>query len=107
MKGSSKLMNKDFGFSGILGGKQSSNPGSYFYHFVYDSMILFLMCFDAMRLNRIFIFFSDFYNWNRIKVRYCDGSSFTGDIEAVDPVIHQTVTIKHLKGVHCFFFFAF
>ncbi|KAL1212259.1 Pectin acetylesterase 11 [Cardamine amara subsp. amara] len=53
MKGSSKLMNTDFGFSGILGGKQSSNP--------------------------------DFYNWNRIKVRYCDGSSFTGDIEAVDP----------------------
>ncbi|KAL0327676.1 UNVERIFIED_CONTAM: Pectin acetylesterase 8 [Sesamum angustifolium] len=27
----------------------------------------------------------DFYNWNRIKVRYCDGASFTGDIEAVDP----------------------
>lgn len=27
----------------------------------------------------------DFYNWNRIKVRYCDGSSFTGDVEAVDP----------------------
>lgn len=22
---------------------------------------------------------SDFYNWNRIKVRYCDESSFTGD----------------------------
>ncbi|GKU95980.1 hypothetical protein SLEP1_g9267 [Rubroshorea leprosula] len=51
--GSSKLMVKSFGFSGILGSKQSSNP--------------------------------DFYNWNRIKVRYCDGSSFTGDIEAVDP----------------------
>ncbi|XP_055819846.1 pectin acetylesterase 8-like [Solanum dulcamara] len=27
----------------------------------------------------------DFYNWNRIRVRYCDGSSFTGDVEAVDP----------------------
>ena len=27
----------------------------------------------------------DFYNWNRIKVRYCDGASFTGDVEAVDP----------------------
>ena len=53
MKGSSELMNKDYGFSGILGGSQNSNP--------------------------------DFYNWNRIKVRYCDGSSFTGDIEAVDP----------------------
>ncbi|KAL8170523.1 hypothetical protein V2J09_022327 [Rumex salicifolius] len=28
----------------------------------------------------------DFYNWNRVKIRYCDGSSFTGDVEAVDPV---------------------
>ncbi|XP_074581178.1 LOW QUALITY PROTEIN: pectin acetylesterase 7-like [Curcuma longa] len=27
----------------------------------------------------------DFYNWNRIKIRYCDGSSFTGDVEAVNP----------------------
>ncbi|KAI4327921.1 hypothetical protein L6164_020330 [Bauhinia variegata] len=27
----------------------------------------------------------DFYDWNRIKVRYCDGSSFTGDVEAVNP----------------------
>ncbi|KAL0873785.1 hypothetical protein Bca101_023490 [Brassica carinata] len=53
MKGSSKFMNKDFGFSGILGGKQNTNP--------------------------------DFYNWNRIKVRYCDGSSFTGNVEAVNP----------------------
>uniref|UniRef100_A0A804MAW9 Pectin acetylesterase n=1 Tax=Zea mays TaxID=4577 RepID=A0A804MAW9_MAIZE len=26
----------------------------------------------------------DFYNWNRVKIRYCDGSSFTGDVEAVD-----------------------
>lgn len=21
----------------------------------------------------------DFYNWNRVKLRYCDGGSFTGD----------------------------
>ncbi|KAK8614330.1 hypothetical protein V6N13_122691 [Hibiscus sabdariffa] len=49
--GSSKLMVKQFGFSGLLSGQQKSNP--------------------------------DFYNWNRIKVRYCDGSSFTGD--AADP----------------------
>ncbi|CAL5030187.1 unnamed protein product [Urochloa decumbens] len=26
----------------------------------------------------------DFYNWNRVKIRYCDGSSFTGDVEAVE-----------------------
>ncbi|KAK9716068.1 hypothetical protein RND81_06G209200 [Saponaria officinalis] len=28
----------------------------------------------------------DFYNWNRVVVRYCDGSSYTGDVDAVDPV---------------------
>lgn len=27
----------------------------------------------------------DFYNWNRVWVNYCDGSSFTGDAEHVDP----------------------
>ncbi|KAK1304339.1 hypothetical protein QJS10_CPB11g00031 [Acorus calamus] len=31
------------------------------------------------------IFNPDFYNWNRVEIRYCDGSSFTGDVEAVDP----------------------
>ncbi|KAG6529602.1 hypothetical protein ZIOFF_011811 [Zingiber officinale] len=31
---------------------------------------------------------SDFYNWNRVKIRYCDGSSFTGDVEERDPVSH-------------------
>ncbi|KAG6529603.1 hypothetical protein ZIOFF_011812 [Zingiber officinale] len=30
----------------------------------------------------------DFYNWNRVKIRYCDGSSFTGDVEERDPVSH-------------------
>jgi len=28
----------------------------------------------------------DFYSWNRVMVRYCDGSSFTGDVEEVDPI---------------------
>ncbi|KAL8138824.1 hypothetical protein V2J09_004825, partial [Rumex salicifolius] len=35
----------------------------------------------------------DFYNWNRVKIRYCDGSSFTGDVEAVNPV-----TKLHFRG---------
>ncbi|CAL9051519.1 unnamed protein product [Musa banksii] len=35
----------------------------------------------------------DFYNWNRIKIRYCDGSSFTGDVERVDPA-----TNLHYRG---------
>ncbi|RRT74626.1 hypothetical protein B296_00025396 [Ensete ventricosum] len=28
---------------------------------------------------------ADFYNWNKVKIRYCDGSSFTGDVDEVDP----------------------
>lgn len=39
----------------------------------------------------------DFYNWNRIKVRYCDGASFTGDVEAVDPA-----TNLHYRGARVF-----
>ncbi|GER30538.1 pectinacetylesterase family protein [Striga asiatica] len=27
----------------------------------------------------------DFYNWNRVALLYCDGSSFFGDVEYVDP----------------------
>ncbi|KAK7846579.1 pectin acetylesterase 8 [Quercus suber] len=36
-------------------------------------------------LSRVQNYNPDFYNWNRIKIRYCDGASFTGDVEAVDP----------------------
>ncbi|KAK2998124.1 hypothetical protein RJ639_025215 [Escallonia herrerae] len=39
----------------------------------------------------------DFYNWNRILVRYCDGSSFTGDVEEVDPA-----TMLHFRGARIF-----
>lgn len=39
----------------------------------------------------------DFYNWNRIKVRYCDGASFTGDVEAVNPT-----TNLHYRGARVF-----
>lgn len=24
---------------------------------------------------------ADFFNWNRVKIRYCDGASFAGDSE--------------------------
>ncbi|KAJ6813085.1 pectin acetylesterase 8-like isoform X1 [Iris pallida] len=35
----------------------------------------------------------DFYNWNKVKVRYCDGASFTGDVERVNPA-----TKLHYRG---------
>ncbi|KAI3804559.1 hypothetical protein L1987_26193 [Smallanthus sonchifolius] len=43
------------------------------------------------------IYNPDFYNWNKIKVRYCDGASFTGDVEKVDPK-----TNLHFRGARIF-----
>ncbi|KAI3690151.1 hypothetical protein L2E82_48126 [Cichorium intybus] len=39
----------------------------------------------------------DFYNWNKIKVRYCDGGSFTGDVEKVN-----SKTNLHFRGARIF-----
>ncbi|KAK6158588.1 hypothetical protein DH2020_005902 [Rehmannia glutinosa] len=39
----------------------------------------------------------DFYNWNRVSIRYCDGSSFIGDVEEVDPE-----TNLHYRGSRIF-----
>ncbi|PHT93332.1 Pectin acetylesterase 11, partial [Capsicum annuum] len=36
-------------------------------------------------LHKTSIINPEFYNWNRVRVKYCDGSSFTGDVEQVDP----------------------
>ncbi|KAI9176471.1 hypothetical protein LWI28_003247 [Acer negundo] len=63
--GSSKHMEKEVAFTGMLSNEQKFNP--------------------------------DFYNWNRIKVRYCDGSSFTGDVEAVNPA-----TNLYFRGARVF-----
>ncbi|CAA6674630.1 unnamed protein product [Spirodela intermedia] len=38
-----------------------------------------------------------FYNWNKVKVGYCDGSSFTGDVDRVDPA-----TNLHYRGARIF-----
>ncbi|GER56204.1 pectinacetylesterase family protein, partial [Striga asiatica] len=39
----------------------------------------------------------DFYNWNKVYVRYCDGSSFIGDVEAIEPG-----TNLHYRGSRIF-----
>lgn len=46
--------------------------------------------------------FPDFYNWNKVKVRYCDGSSFTGDVERVDPV---SLTYLDFSSLFIYLFF--
>ncbi|XP_069146264.1 pectin acetylesterase 8-like [Solanum lycopersicum] len=39
----------------------------------------------------------EFHSWNRVSVRYCDGGSFTGDVEAIDPA-----TRLHYRGARIF-----
>ncbi|KAJ3707115.1 hypothetical protein LUZ61_010820 [Rhynchospora tenuis] len=48
-------------------------------------------------LGNVKVFNPDFYNWNRVKIRYCDGSSFTGDVDKVDPK-----TNLHYRGNRVF-----
>lgn len=51
-RGSSKYMEKEIPFTGILSSNPEENP--------------------------------DFFNWNKVKLRYCDGASFTGDTQDKD-----------------------
>ncbi|GJM91402.1 hypothetical protein PR202_ga07766 [Eleusine coracana subsp. coracana] len=65
-RGSTRLMTKLEVFSGILSNNPAMNPVRR------DG--------DLHRANTEFAqMFTDFYNWNRAKLRYCDGGSFTGD----------------------------
>ncbi|XP_060203636.1 pectin acetylesterase 9 isoform X1 [Lycium barbarum] len=38
----------------------------------------------------------DFYNWNRVKIRYCDGASFAGDAEFYNGV-KFSITCTHIS----------
>ncbi|KAF0917754.1 hypothetical protein E2562_021249, partial [Oryza meyeriana var. granulata] len=38
---------------------------------------------------------SDFYNWNKVVIRYCDGASFSGDAEAQD----RDGSTLHFRGL--------
>ncbi|KAM0864731.1 hypothetical protein ACQ4PT_043727 [Festuca glaucescens] len=40
----------------------------------------------------------DFYNWNRVRVRYCDGASFSGDAEARA----RDGSILHFRGLRIY-----
>lgn len=47
---------------------------------------------------------ADFYNWNKVFVRYCDGGAFTGDIENVDPVCSFSIYSFYFKTpLECLF----
>ncbi|KAJ0864538.1 putative pectinacetylesterase/NOTUM [Helianthus annuus] len=83
-------------FSGMFRNKPKYNPGTHNYLASYlerqHVVCLYLLC----------TLFSDFYNRNRIKVRYCDGASFIGDVEEVDPAMHAGCSAGGLTSIlHC------
>ena len=73
-------MEKQLIFSGILSNKAEENPGLLL---KLNAMLAHLLFPRLTVLTLIFIIYgiADFFNWNRVKVRYCDGASFSGDSE--------------------------
>ena len=85
-RGSSDFMEKEIPFTGILSNKAEENPGFHSIKLtIWSAQILvfafFLSQALAVLLMLLFLVFVDFFNWNRVKLRYCDGASFTGDSE--------------------------
>ncbi|MBA0689957.1 hypothetical protein Goari_007658, partial [Gossypium aridum] len=86
-RGSTRYMSKLEVFSGILSNNASLNPGSLHYLISQLPYLLRLVC-GKVAVGHVILAgttgFSgglsyDFYNWNRVKLRYCDGASFSGD----------------------------
>lgn len=48
------------------------NETRFFFPFFFRTSNSWYFLFDETKL-------TDFYNWNRVKLRYCDGASFAGD----------------------------
>lgn len=75
--------------NGILGGDLLQNPGNYrilgwppyLFHLFPCPCVL-----------------TDFYNWNKVYVRYCDGASFSRDTEAQA----QDGTTLYFRGLRIF-----
>nr|KYP74789.1 Protein notum isogeny [Cajanus cajan] len=97
-RGSTRYMTKWEVFSGILSNNATLNPGNPVVHNVApqqrhvppDSLSRILVSWLLL-----FFLFSlgNFYNWNRVKLRYCDGASFTGDA-----VFSNRTTTLYFKG---------
>lgn len=92
-RGSSYYMEKQIPFSGILSNRAEENPGSFLElrtQFICTNLT-FPLPWPTKKIVISFLpsyfltwggfSYADFFNWNRVKVRYCDGASFAGDSE--------------------------
>jgi hypothetical protein len=57
-----------------------SNPASSDLSDIFHAMVLYRHYICTL-LRNISFKTADFYNWNKVKVRYCDGGSFSGKVE--------------------------
>ncbi|KAK8521278.1 hypothetical protein V6N12_005187 [Hibiscus sabdariffa] len=109
-RGSTRYMEKFKVFSGILSSNASLNPGfvslflgllsSCMINNIYNLACRFPLedCFqhpDCKNLTtqQIRGWKEDFYNWNRVKLRYCDGASFSGD-----GMFDNGTSVLHFRG---------
>ena len=44
-----------------------------------QDILFYHQCVFSTSICESFLQLTDFYNWNRVKLRYCDGASFGGD----------------------------
>lgn len=84
MLGSSTYFEDEVDFQGVLSSDPSLNPGRR--HLCV--LTFFGSAFRCLVLNLCLSFVVvEFFNWNRVKIRYCDGASFAGHPEAEFKVI--------------------
>ena len=77
-RGSSDLMEKEIPFGGIMSSSPADNPGpSDCDDDLTSSCIASRSVCRALLIDQVRA--TDFYNWNRVKIRYCDGASFAGE----------------------------
>lgn len=51
--------------------------------------------------------FADFFNWNRVKLRYCDGASFAGDSQDEVSQMRDNSVFCGSQSIPFFFFLWF
>lgn len=46
---------------------------------------------------------ADFYNWNRVKIRYCDGASFSGDSQNAVKLTLFVIQVSRIQTLDFWF----
>jgi hypothetical protein len=92
--GSSNFFEHEVPFFGVLSSDPSQNPGTLREIFSSFSVVAFVYIYGSFfedLYSCLCCLFVDFFNWNRVMIRYCDGACFSGHPEAEFKVIRLLV----------------